>query len=109
MTKTLSRTTAKTGRAPTKKLGWKPQTETTRVSTRSLRNNLSDLLARARYGHERIVITKNGQPAGVVISMDDFKLLEQLEEQNDALLYDAAKKDTSDTIPWDQAKAELGL
>gem|GEM_PF-535386 len=88
---------------------WSPETATLSVSTRELRDDLADLLARARFAHERIVVTKNGKPAGAIIGMDDLELLERLEDLNDRLLYDRAKDEGGESVPWEQAKSELGL
>ncbi|PRZ02733.1 prevent-host-death family protein [Isoptericola sp. CG 20/1183] len=93
---------------------WAPESATASVSTRELREGLAELLARARYAHERIVVTKNGKPAGAIIGMEDLELLERLEDLNDRLQYDEAKakakaEDDSENVPWEQAKAELGL
>jgi len=37
-----------------------------------------------RYGHERVAITYHGRPVAAVVSMEDVRLLEKLEEALDA-------------------------
>jgi len=66
---------------------------TTSVTVRELRGDLADALSRAGYGHERVLITKNGKPAAVLIGPEDFELLEQLEMQRDVAEFRAARAD----------------
>jgi antitoxin YefM len=44
---------------------------------RAVRDHLSEVVDRVEHQHERVVITRNGHPAAVLVSPDD---LEQLEE-----------------------------
>jgi prevent-host-death family protein len=41
------------------------------------RNRLSPLVASVESTHERVVITKNGRPAAVLIAIDDLEGLEE--------------------------------
>jgi antitoxin YefM len=49
---------------------------------RTVRDHLSELVDRVEHHHERVVMTRNGRPAAVLISPDD---LAQLEETIDVL------------------------
>jgi antitoxin YefM len=49
---------------------------------RTVRDHLSELVDRVEHHHERVVITRKGRPAAVLISPDD---LAQLEETIDVL------------------------
>ena len=51
-------------------------------SLRTVRDHLSELIDRVEQHHERVVVTRNGRPAAVLISPDD---LAQLEETIDML------------------------
>ena len=44
---------------------------------RAVRDHLSEVVDRVEHQHERVVITRNGHPAAVLVSPDD---LDQLEE-----------------------------
>lgn len=46
-------------------------------SLRTVRDHLSDVVDRVQHQHERIVITRNGRDAAVVISPDDLAGLEE--------------------------------
>lgn len=52
---------------------------------RTVRNHLSDFVDRAEREHERVVVTRNGRPAAVLIGYDDLAALEEtLELLSDA-------------------------
>ena len=54
------------------------------VSTVEARGNLSEVLNRAAYGKERVVLARRGRPLAAVVSMEDVAVLEALEDQEDA-------------------------
>lgn len=87
----------------------------TTVTTKEARDQLSDLVNRAAYGKERIVLTRRGKGVAALIPLDDLVALEQmlrrLEDESDL---EAARKALAEskrkgTIPWEQVKEELGL
>jgi prevent-host-death family protein len=49
-----------------------------RVSMTTLRQNLGDLVNRAAYGGERIVLVSRGEPRAAIIGIADLWQLEQL-------------------------------
>ena len=51
-------------------------------SLRDVRNHLSAVIDRVEHQHERVVITRNGKPAAVILSPED---LAQLQETIDVL------------------------
>lgn len=55
----------------------------TRMGISDARDHLSELVDRARYTEERVVLTKRGREVGAIISIDDLNLLEILEVQLD--------------------------
>jgi prevent-host-death family protein len=57
---------------------------------RSVRDHLSELIDRVEREHERVVVTRNGRAAAVLISPED---LAQLEETIDVLSDPAALAD----------------
>ena len=44
---------------------------------RSVRDHLSEVVDRVEHHHERVIITRNGHDAAVVISPDDLAQLEE--------------------------------
>jgi len=78
------------------------------------RSTLSELLDAVNERHEHVVITRNGRPAGVVLSSIDYEVLtETLEVLEDEDLIVALRESEADvqagrTYPLDQVKRELG-
>ena len=68
---------------------------TTTLPLADVRDRLSPLVGSVESTHERIVITKNGRPAAVLISYDD---LESLEETLDILSDSAALSDIRESL-----------
>ena len=78
------------------------------VSARELRTDLSSIVGRVAFGHERIGLTRNGKLTAVVISVDDLELLEQLEDAQDLAAYRAAKaEDQGGRISLAELRNEL--
>lgn len=61
------------------------------ISTRELRNQLSDVLGRAMYAGERIGVTRHGKLAAVMISVADLEALEAFEMAEDVAAYRGAR------------------
>jgi prevent-host-death family protein len=55
------------------------------------RDHLAELVARARHGHERVVLTEKGEPAAVLISVDEFDELQRAQDAADIALCEAIK------------------
>ena len=54
-------------------------------SVRNVKDRLSEFVDRVRREHERVIATRNGRPAAVLISLDDLGSLEEaLELLSDA-------------------------
>ncbi len=81
------------------------------LSTAEARNQFSDVINRAAYGKERVVLTRRGKALVAVVPIEDVELLRELEDYYDAKDADEALEDARihGTIPWEQVKAELGL
>lgn len=78
------------------------------VSTRELRNQLSDVLGRAMYAGERIGVTRNGKLAAVVVSVADLEALEAFEMAQDVAAYRAARaEDDGERVSLDELRADL--
>ena len=46
-------------------------------SLRNVKDRFSEFVDRVDHEHERIVVTRNGRPAAVMISLDDLESLEE--------------------------------
>lgn len=79
-----------------------------KLAASKVRQEFSDVLNRVSYGGERIILDRRGKEVAAIISMEDYILLQELENQLDL---EAAKKALKEkgSIPWKKLKAELAL
>jgi prevent-host-death family protein len=80
----------------------------TSASVGELREHLSEYLSRAQYSGERVTVTRNGKPVAVLVSLDDFALLREIEDRLDNEEADDALQEAAETgfIPWDRVRDE---
>ena len=72
---------------------------------------ISEAISRVVSSGDRIVIQRRGKPTAALVSLNDLRMLETLEDQIDV---EAARKALADPknrnrIPWRRVKATLGL
>jgi prevent-host-death family protein len=81
------------------------------VTVANAKNHFSDLLRRAEYGGERVIVERHGKPVAVIVSTDDLKRLEALEDVADVRDAEAALKEAAetDTIPLEAVLRKHGL
>lgn len=83
----------------------------TKISAAEARNEFSEILNRASFGKERIVLTRRGKDLAAIVPIEDLELLERLEDRID--LEDAraalAEVRESGTVSWEKLKSDLGL
>ena len=77
------------------------------------RDNLSDLVNRATYAGDRVVLSKSGKPVAAVVSLADLEALEAFEDAADVVAYDEAKAaheaNGRKTVSLDVVKALLAV
>jgi antitoxin Phd len=79
----------------------------TSVNAAEARKNFSDVLARSQS--EAVFIERRGRRAAVVVSPDQYdRMIEALEDAEDAVAFDAAMAEEGPSVPWSQVKADLG-
>lgn len=81
------------------------------VSTRDARENFSDVINRAAYGKERVILTRRGKALVAVVPMDDINVLEALEDKIDLVdaLTSLREAEEKGTVSLEELKRELGL
>lgn len=81
------------------------------VSTADARRNLSEILNRAAYGKERLVVTRHGKGIAAIVPLEDLDVLDRVRRY-------VARKDVSEAledleggraVPWSELRRELGL
>lgn len=81
------------------------------VSTVEARKQISEIINRAAFGKERMILTRRGKELVAVVPIEDVKLLEALEDRIDldeakVALLESKKKGT---VSWAKIKKELEL
>ena len=95
----------------------------THVSIGRVKRDISDLVNRVAYGGERIVLTSRGKPKAAIVSIEDYKRLEEarakanLEQwrlwmaESDALAADILSRRGGEPLDvdalWDAARDDL--
>jgi prevent-host-death family protein len=72
-------------------------------------SHLAELVDRARRSHERVVLTEHGQPAAVLISVDDLDELQRFQDDSDIALCEAINARNEPGVPHDQFMASLDV
>ena len=83
-----------------------------RISVVVLRQELADILNRAEYLGERIVIHRRDKDAAAIISIEELQLLDRLiQEEEDRIDIAAAQaaREENDYIPYEQFRAGTGI
>jgi prevent-host-death family protein len=79
-----------------------------KLSASAAREKFSDMVNRAAYGRERIVVHRRKKPVAAVVPIEDLELLERLEDEIDVRAARKALKEPG-SIPWETAMKMLGL
>ena len=77
-----------------------------RVSVTEAKKSFSEFLNRAAYGNERIVVTSHGNEKAAVISIEDLRRLQWLEDVVAAIEADA-EYEAGDTLDWEEVRDTL--
>jgi prevent-host-death family protein len=84
-----------------------------RLNVVELRQSLADILNRAEYQGERIVIHRRGKDTAAIISIEDLKLLERLiedaEDRIDVMAAREALAESAERISYAKVCKRLGL
>ncbi len=79
----------------------------TSVSTVEAREKFSEIVNRAAFGQERIVLTRRGKALAAVVPIEDLEWMQELEDQQDIESAEAALEDVAKngTVPWEEIKS----
>jgi len=80
-----------------------------KVTAADVRKNLSHIINKVAYGKESFVLTRRGRAIAALVSMDDLKLIQDLEERLDIEDAWKARNESDEAIPWESLKSELDL
>ena len=81
------------------------------ISVADAKNHFSDLLRRAEYAGERVVVHRHGKPVAAIVSTQDLERLQALEDSQDVVDATAALKEARRTglVPLDAVLRKHGL
>ena len=82
---------------------------TTKISTADVRKNFSNIVNRVSFGKESIILTRRGEEIAALVSIDELRLLEELEDRLDIADAVQAMKEQGDDIAAEQFWKKLGL
>jgi len=80
-----------------------------RLAATTARARFAELLNQVAYHHDRVVLHRHGRNVAALISVDDLKLLQALEDRFDVEAVRESLAESGPNIPWEQVKAELGV
>lgn len=83
----------------------------TSFTTMNARKEFAELINRASYGKERILISRRGKNIAAVVPIEDVELLAKIEELQDIQDAEKALRDVKKrgTVPLDKIRKRLGL
>ncbi len=81
------------------------------MSAATAREHFAEVVNRAAYGKERIVLSRRGKAVAAVVPLDDLLLLEALEERADREAIGEAEAEVArlGTVSWEAVKKDCGL
>lgn len=81
------------------------------IGVSAARESFSELVNRAAYGGERVLVSRRGRPIAAIVPIEDVEFMERMEDELDLQAAREALADPENAvpIPWEQVKAELGL
>ena len=80
-----------------------------KITTADARKKFSNIINRVAFGNESFVLTRRGEPIAALVSVEELKILQELEDQIDIEDAWKAKNGPGDPIPWEELKKELEL
>jgi len=78
-----------------------------KIASSTARTEFADIVNRAAYAGERVIVHRRKKPVAAVVPLSDLELLEQLEDRID--LEDARKRLNEPVVSWAKIKKDLGI
>lgn len=80
-----------------------------KISAADARKKFANIINRVAYGKESFILTRRGEPLAAIVSIDDLKLLQEIEEQMDIDDAWKARNEPGENISWEKLREELEL
>jgi len=81
----------------------------TKISTADARKKLANIVNRVAFGKEAFVLTRRGEALAALVSVEDLKLLQEIEERIDVEDAWKACAESEEMVSWEELKKELNL
>ncbi|MDD5673118.1 MAG: type II toxin-antitoxin system prevent-host-death family antitoxin [Chitinivibrionales bacterium] len=86
------------------------------IPVSEFKNEISETLNRVVYTGERVLLQRHGKDVAALVSMNELKLIEEIEQMEDEIdlkealkILHKIKAGENGVVSWDEAKKELGL
>ena len=79
------------------------------ISTADARMSFSEIINKVAYGNEPIILTRRGKRIAAIVSINEFELLQRIEDHMDIADAKAALSETGENISAEEAWKSLGL
>jgi prevent-host-death family protein len=79
------------------------------VSVSEARDEFAELVNRAAYRHERVLIARRGRPIAAIVPIEDVEALEELEDEYDRRAVEEALAEGGTPIPLEEIEKEMDL
>jgi prevent-host-death family protein len=80
-----------------------------KISAADARKKFANIINRVAYGKESFVLTRRGEALAAIVSMEDLKLLQEIEEQMDIEDAWEARSEPGESISWEKLREELDI
>ncbi|HEY2381544.1 MAG TPA: type II toxin-antitoxin system Phd/YefM family antitoxin [Terriglobia bacterium] len=78
-----------------------------RVSVKDMRDHIAEIVNRAAFGKERILVTRHGKNVAAIVPVEDVETMEYLEDQYDIAEVQRIRAEGGPTLSMDELKARL--
>jgi len=80
-----------------------------KISAADARKKFANVINRVAYGKESFVLTRRGEALAAIVSMEDLKLLQEIEEQMDIDDAWKARNEPGENVSWEKLREELDI
>ena len=75
-----------------------------KISTADARKKLANIVNRVAFGKEAFVLTRRGEALAALVSVEDLRLLQEMEERIDVEDAWQARAESEETVTWEKLK-----
>ena len=80
-----------------------------KISTADARKKFANIINRVAFGKESFILTRRGEALAALVSVEDLKLLQEMEERKDIEDAWQARETKGETVSWEELKKDLDL